>query len=273
MPPEGFQIVLGLGQFSKEERDMPGAKPAFRSPRFAPLPGRPQQTRHHQCNLFRLHARGRCRIQFAVVFRCDQPEFHPGIRELTRSIGLHRQRNVRRLNGRLRHQEPVKYAVDQIQHLRMAAKVGREFAAQRSAAFQPSDDVVERFDIGPTKGIDRLLGVTDDEQFSRLKLRLTPGTSLCAGALRQIEHNLVLHRVGILKFIDQQRTIVPFQLFTYGRMIAKQSPGLADQAVEGEPAGIQERLPNRLHERREQSQQILQEFMIDPEQPCGDPLQ
>ncbi len=56
-------------------------------------------------------------------------------------------------------------------------------------------------------------------------------------------------------------------------MIAKQGPGLADQAVEGEPAGIQERLPHRLYEGREQGQQILQEFMIDPEQPFSDPLQ
>ena len=38
MPPEGFQIVLGLSQFSKEERDMPGSKPAFRPPASPPCP-------------------------------------------------------------------------------------------------------------------------------------------------------------------------------------------------------------------------------------------
>ena len=88
--------------------------------------------------------------------------------------------------------------------------------------------MVEGFDIGAAKGIDRLFGVAHDKQFSRLEFSVAPGGGLRSHLLSEIKNDLVLHGIRILEFIDQQRAIVALQLFTDYGMIAEQRARFAE---------------------------------------------
>src|SRR5688500_1805889 len=131
----------------------------------------------------------------------------------------------------------------------MTSKIGRQFATERPAALHPFDDMIEGFDVGPTEGVDRLFWIADNEEFPWLEFGVAPRGRLRPRLLGEIEHDFVLHRIGILEFIDEQRSVVSLQLSADGRIIAKQRASLADQTVKGQPTCVYERLPHRLHER------------------------
>ena len=105
----------------------------------------------------------------------------------------------------------------------MAAKVGRERtfdAALRQD--DPPDHVEITLNVGAPKSIDRLFGVADDEDFTRLKLDRLPVGGVLTGLFSQVEENLVLNRIRVLKLIDEKRFEKVLELFAQRPVIAQE---------------------------------------------------
>src|ERR671918_99991 len=91
------------------------------------------------------------------------------------------------------------------------------------------DDVLHHVEVAlnirTAKSINRLLRVTDHEYFARLKLDRPPLGRALPGFFREVEKNLVLNRIRILKFVYENGFERVFQLFAQMLVIAQEIPG------------------------------------------------
>ena len=86
----------------------------------------------------------------------------------------------------------------------MAAKIRRKRTFNAALGQDDlSHHVQVALNVGAPKGVNRLLRVSDHEDFTWLDLDRLPLGGALAEFFRQVEENLVLNRIGILKFIDE----------------------------------------------------------------------
>ncbi len=151
------------------------------------------------------------------------------------STGRGMNGDVGRLHAVLRLDETFKRAVDAIEDRRVAAKVGGEPAFDAVLRFDDFlDDFEIGFDVGAAKSVDRLLRVPDHEDFSRNDFHLAPIHRGLARLLGQVKKNLILDRIGVLKFVDENRAIAPLEIRAHAHLIAHEIARAHEQAVEGQ---------------------------------------
>ena len=124
-----------------------------------------------------------------------------------------------------RLKEPVEDIVDDVKHGPIAAKVrhqGVDPSPTRSNFLHHS---LESFNVGSAEGIDRLLRIPHDKQFARLQVHVMPRSLMAARPFAEVEDNFVLHRIGVLKLIHQDRPIGLFDPSADGRMVLQESFG------------------------------------------------
>ena len=142
--------------------------------------------------------------------------------------------DVGRLQVVLSLNEGFKRAVDDVEYRRIAAKIGRQPAFD---AVLRLDDFLDDFeiglDVGPAKSIDRLFGIADDEDFAGSQFYLAPILGCSALGFGKIEQNLVLDRIGILKFVDEDRAVAAFEVRAHVILVADEIACAHEQTVEG----------------------------------------
>ena len=92
--------------------------------------------------------------------------------------------------------------------------------------------------VGAAKAVDRLLLVADDKEAARLGVQLQPIAFFDIFA-RQIEQQLGLNGIGVLKLVDKEGLVARLKIAAHGRMIAQQILGAQQQVLEGHAAGGQ----------------------------------
>src|SRR5262245_1480423 len=120
-----------------------------------------------------------------------------------------------------RLEEPVKDMIDDVEETPFAAKVC--YQRMDASATRPNFlyHALEGLDIGSAEGIDRLFGISYDKQFSRFQVHILPCSLMATRPFTEIEDNLVLHRIGVLKLIYQNRPIGLFDSSTDGGMVTQ----------------------------------------------------
>ena len=103
------------------------------------------------------------------------------------------------------------------------------------------------FDIRPPKRINGLLGIAHDKQFTRGRLHAMPFPGFGALGLGQKQDDLVLDRVGILKFIDDNRLVLLLQFGAHVRVIPQQGPRPREQSVKRHQPLFHKRGPAMRH--------------------------
>ena len=137
-----------------------------------------------------------------MIFRTDSFASEPEMLGAARR-GL--DGDVRRLQACLRLDEFFEGTVDDVEDGAVAAKIGGQPAFD---AILRLDDFLDHFeigfDVGAAEGVDRLFRIADDEQFAGCQFDFAPIRHALVGLLGQVEQNLILDRVGVLKLVDQE---------------------------------------------------------------------
>ena len=264
MTPEGFEVGSHVGQRAKQHRNVArlnGYRLTVQKQRFfindfilQPL---------GQC--FSLCTAGLIRLPILLFPVCvflrrrNEPELDPF---MGKGIGFLRrgdERFVARLHafdGIIRKQ-PGTTAVHRFEHLRVGAKVflqGVTLTAGRQKMVL--HDGIVGGNIRPSKRINGLLGISHDEQFPRLRLHVTPFFCFLSHGLSQKQNQFILHRIRVLKFIDQDRTILVLHFCADGRMVPKQVTCPGKQPAERHESVRRERRSALNDERIENLQHV-----------------
>ena len=134
-----------------------------------------------------------------------------------------------------RLEEAIEDIIDDVEHGPVAAKVRHQGIDASPACSNFLHDSFEGFNVGPAEGIDRLLGIPHDKQFARFQVHVMPRGLMAARSFTEVEDDLVLHRIGVLKLIDQDRPIGLFDPSADGRMVPQEGFGSGQQPIEGDP--------------------------------------
>ena len=141
-----------------------------------------------------------------------------------RRILMCHQRNIGGLDARrTRHGFP-ELIVDPVKDRRQASEVLDKFDTHATAFRRELlvHLVVDR-DIGAAEAVDRLLGVTDDEEPSRHNLECPPiGHIGLFGVGTQEPCNLSLERIGVLELVDKQPLPSSVGTTAHFRVVTKQ---------------------------------------------------
>ncbi len=166
--------------------------------------------------------------------------------------------------------EGLEGAVDSIQDRRVAAKIGRKPAFDAILRF---DDFLDDFeiglDVGAAKSIDRLFRIADHEYFPWDYFELAPIHRGLAGGLGQVEENLILNRIGVLKFVDEDRAIAPFEICAHALLVAHEIARAHQQAVERKMPFADESFAEIFGEGNQQAPERAGQFAVDMDEPLG----
>ena len=150
--------------------------------------------------------------------------------------------------------EFFKGTVDDVEDGAVAAEVGRQPAFD---AVLRQDDFLDHFqigfDVGAAEGVDRLFRIADDKQFAGCQFNFAPVRHALVGLFGQVEQNLILDRIGVLKLVDQDRPVAALEFGAHALVIAHQVARAHQQAVERDMAIAQEALAKRFGVGREQT--------------------
>ena len=178
--------------------------------------------------------------------------------------------DVGRLQVVLSLEEGFKSAVDDVKYSCIAAKIGRQPAFD---AILRLDDFLDDFeiglDVGPAKSIDRLFGIADDEDFAGSQFHLAPVLGRSALGFGEIEQDLVLDRIGILKFVDEDRAVAPFEVGAHVILVADEIACAHEQAIEGKMAFADKSFAEVFGVGNQQAPEQAGQFPIDLDQPFG----
>ena len=157
-----------------------------------------------------------------------------------------RERQWRQLKGRREWYETrlarflenaLEHAIDVRNNFRAGSEI-RSDSKQAAILGLCNDGLRERvgLHVSAAKAIDRLFGVTNQEQRAGAQDRTAPslGLGLCGDA----ENDFRLHGVGILKLIDQQARIAAGEPGANIRILANQRARLPQQVIEVEDGGL-----------------------------------
>jgi hypothetical protein len=125
------------------------------------------------------------------------------------------------------------------------------------------------FNIGATKSVNRLLRIPDDEDFSRNYSHSAPVRRGRTGLFGQVKQDLILDRIGILKFVEENRAVAPFQIGPHARVIAHQVAGAHQQTFEGDMALAHEALAEMRCIGNEQAPEDPDQLAINPDEALG----
>ena len=118
----------------------------------------------------------------------------------------------------------LKCFVDPIDQRRECPEIGGKMDDLAPAALDDLLDLIVRYDVCPTKPVDGLLRVTDNEQSARN--RPTPAPIRLVGVVGSEEHqDLGLYWVRVLEFIHQDAPESP------AKIIPNDGPSLRRRAV------------------------------------------
>ena len=240
MTPEGFEVGPHVGQRAKQHRNVArlnGHPLTIQKQRFFIHDFMLQPLR--QC--FSLCTAGLIRLPILLfpirVFlrRSNESELDPF---MGKGLGFLRrgdERFVARLHAfdvSIRKQLGTT-AVHRFEHLRVGAKIA---AQDVRLVFRRQNMLLHHLIVGvnirPSKRINGLLGISHDEQFPRFRLHVTPFLCFLSRGLGQKQNQFILHRVRVLKFIDQDRTILVLHFCADGRMVPKQVTCPGEQPAE-----------------------------------------
>ena len=99
-----------------------------------------------------------------------------------------------------------------------------------SAGYDQPLDLVIGVDVGTPEAVDRLLGIAHHEQGARS--RLQPAPVLLALVLPgEVEHDLSLDRVSILKLVDQQVGVAILEVGAHLGVLPQQAGGVHQQVL------------------------------------------
>src|SRR5215831_15821779 len=115
-----------------------------------------------------------CIEGFIVSSRPDDLKAHTRLHVCGTTLWTDLQTNIARLNMRTTLEKSIENIVHRTQHGGITAKVCGQGLEHPLIRLNPLYDAIERFNIGTSKGIDRLFRVTDDEEFSRFEHHLSP---------------------------------------------------------------------------------------------------
>src|SRR4029453_18817289 len=139
--------------------------------------------------------------------------------------------DVGRLNTILGLDQAFEDAVDHVEDVGVTAEVGGEAAFHPVLGFnQLFDDFEIGLDIRAAERVYRLLRVANDENLSGGEFYIAPFFRRIVRFFREIKKNFILDRVRVLKFVDENRAELLFQLLTYARMIAHEVAGADEQS-------------------------------------------
>ncbi len=177
------------------------------------------------------------------------PEEH----DLPIVFGGHRPRGLERavlgLRSRARADELGEHVVDPAEDARRRPEVAGEKTGRAGRELLFGRE--ERGDVGAPEPVDRLLGITDEEEPARLDAHLRPRTVGIGGIVGPEQRGeLDLDRVGVLELVDQDAVVALPEPGAGGRTvlrIAQQHAGEDQQVVEVELA---RHLPQRDRTRR-----------------------
>src|SRR5574341_24452 len=224
IPPQRIQIGVGLSEFPKQQRHMPRlygwqAKDVFFQPtgeRFSLSPCGPG-----------------CIECFIVSSRPDELKANTGVEIPGATLWANLQSNIGRLNVGTTFEQSIEYIVHRAQHGGITTEIRRQRLEHTLIRVNLLDDPIERFDVGTSKGIDRLFRVTHDEEFSWFKRHILPIRRVPTLTLGHGENNLVLHRVGILELVHENSTILAFEPIADRGMVTKQRACACEESVKG----------------------------------------
>jgi hypothetical protein len=133
-------------------------------------------------------------------------------------------------------EKPIEYVVHRTQHEGITAEIRRQCVNHPLIGLNLLDDPIERFDIGTSKGVDRLFRITHDEEFSWFERYLLPIRRMTTYLLGHGKNNLVLHRVGILKLVHKDSPILLFDPLPNGGVLVEQRARAGEKPVKGKPS-------------------------------------
>src|SRR6516162_7450145 len=164
------------------------------------------------------------------------------------------ERNVSGLQTMSLLDEIFKDTIDAIENNLVAAKVGGEPAFDTILGFDNFFDHLEiGFNIGAAKSVNRLLRITDDEDFSGNYFDLAPVHRRLPGLFGQVEEDLILNRIRILKFVEENRAVTAFKIGPHPRLIPHQIACAHQQSIKREVAFANEPLAKIRRKRHEQA--------------------
>ncbi|MEZ5262744.1 MAG: hypothetical protein R2755_13455 [Acidimicrobiales bacterium] len=165
--------------------------------------------------------------------------------------------------GLLVGHQRAEQTVHPVEHGPDRAEVGVE-AGQAAISAEPVAGFEEQRDVGPAEPVDRLLGVTHEEQPARFDLQRRPARRAGIGHRGGHQHGqLDLQRIGVLELVEEEVAIAAVQRLPGGGAVTQHGAGQHQQVVElqqpGGPAGIGavEHVPG------EQHQEVAQQFVGD----------
>ena len=85
----------------------------------------------------------------------------------------------------------------------------------------------------------------------------------------QVEENLVLDRIGILKFVDEDRAVAPFEVCAHALLVAHEIARAHEQAVERKMPFADESFAEIFGEGNQQAPERAGQFAIDIDEPLG----
>ena len=133
--------------------------------------------------------------------------------------------HIGRLDERLPEKEPVEHIVDRSKNACIASEVGGQAVQHSPIRKHLVDHAIEGLHVGPAKGIDRLLGIADDEKLSWFERHVLPGHGCTPRCFGESQEYFVLDRIRVLKLIDQDGAILALDPFPDVRMVPKEPPG------------------------------------------------
>ena len=146
------------------------------------------------------------------------------------------ERNVSRLQTRLRLKHLVEHCVERLQHRRVGAEVRRDPLC--AAGERPVLDAFVDGDVGAAEAVDRLLGVPDDGEAPGDRCQRAPFISglLVAG---EEQGELGLDGVGVLELVDQHGAEAAAEVLARrgGRRGAGRAPRTAGRRSRLSPTG------------------------------------
>ncbi len=270
-----LEVVVDIGQFSQQYRDIPGLNGA----RFS------FSIRNHRlAQRFFLEPAGQTlglepARPLAVELVVAAANFSHGYLAEGESIsflvavarGRGADRDILGLQACSRPDQPVENSVDDVENFSMAAEVGRKPAFDAVLRYDDFlHDFQIGFDVGAAKRVDRLLRIADHEDFSLGELNVFPVGRLHSDLLGKVDEDFILDGIGVLEFIDQDRLEAALQLLAHRPMIAHESSRAREQAVEGDQSSAGKRLAKMLRERDEQPAQLSRQSILHPAERSGD---
>ena len=223
---------------------------------------------NHPGDLPGLPAGGLLGVPGLIAFGPRHPDLHSLGFEVRRPAGAGLRGLIGGLDIFARNNQLFEQAVHNVHDPVVAPEINDQLQCSLT------EHVVQEHLIGPDVGapelVDGLLGVTDDEELSRLQPDVPPARRLAFPLLRQEEDDFVLDRVGVLELIDQEVPDAVFQRAADLGAVPEQVPGPGELGIEVQVTGKDKVPPELSGEGEDQLQGIRDRVALQGPDVAGD---